>query len=79
MLKRYHQKVNQAQGHAERARNFYDENVELHPDSKEVVGDYIIRAIQLSAYVIAPVFRLSVKLATAEQWDKEILCRGLSR
>ena len=78
VLKRYHQKVNEAQGHAERTRNFYDENAELHPDSKEIVGDYILRAIKLLGYVVGPLFRLSVKLGNADL-DKDTLNKGLPR
>ena len=78
VLKRYHQKVNEAQGHAERVRNFYDEDVEFHPDSKEIVGDYILRAIKLLGFTVGPLFRLSVKLGNAEL-DKDSLNRGLPR
>ena len=78
VLKRYHQRVNEAQGHAERVRNFYDEEVEFHPDSKEIVGDYILRTIKLLGYVVGPLFRLSVGLGDADL-DKEALSKGLPR
>ena len=78
VLKRYHQKINEAQGHAERVRNFYDDSTELHPNSKEIVGDYILRAIKLLGYTTGPLFRRSVKLGDAEL-DKSRLCRGLPR
>ena len=77
VLMRYHQKVNNRMGNDER-RNFYDDTADIHPDSSELIGDYVCRAIDLVGYVVGPAFRLSVKLGN-ESRDKDIIKRGLPR
>ena len=80
MLRRYHESVNQEQNRdVNGLRNFYDEDSELDPNSSEQMGEYLNRAINLIAYVIGPVYRLSVYNFKNYETEMERLTRGLSR
>ena len=58
--------------------NFYNNEIETDPNSSEIVGEHLIKCIDLLGYCVGPLYRIAL-----DQGDKNeevaILSRGLPR